>query len=274
MDKQAIKVLFFGVFSKDSTNISQANAFEKNGCEVTRHDFRANPQLPEDKGYDLIFYSKCNELGMDAIQKYKGIKCLWYMDPMNGNYNDSLKAKFPLVDFITFALYDPWVNSQHYATPSFLIEEGFDPDVDNCHLGEEWKHEVSFIGNLYNQSRKDYHKEVDFDVIKCSRLEHPIKVAQSKINLNFTDGGTSDRAYKVMASYGFLLTEYWEGCPFIHKKEIVLFEGAEDLKNKIKYYQKNWHERIKIATQGHISVLKFSRTNWAKRILKIYHKCK
>ncbi len=274
MDKQAIKVLFFGVFSKDSTNISQANAFEKNGCIVTRHDFRANPQLPADEGYDLIFYSKCNELGIDAVQKYKGIKCLWYMDPMNGNYNDSLKAKFPLVDFICFALWDPWINSQHYTTPTYFIEEGFDPDVDQCHLGEEWKYEVSFIGNLYNQSRKDYHKVIDFDVIKCSRLEHPVKVSQSKINLNFTDGGTSDRAYKVMASHGFLLSEHWEGCPFMHKKEIVLFDGAEDLKSKIKYYRKNYVERIKITALGYKAVLKYSRTNWAKRILDIYKKCK
>jgi len=274
MDNQAIKVLFFGVFSEDSTNISQANAFEKNGCIVTRHDFRANPQLPADNGYDLIFYSKCNELGIDAVQKYKGIKCLWYMDPLNGNYNDSLKAKFPFVDFICFALWDPWINSQHYTTPTYLIEEGFDPDVDQCHLGEEWKYEVSFIGNLYNQSRKDYHKAVDFDVIKCSRLEHPIKVSQSKINLNFTDGGTSDRAYKVMASHGFLLSEDWDGCPFTLNKEIVLFDGIDDLKDKIKYFKYHWEERHEIAIRGYKAVLKYSRINWAKRILDIYKQCK
>ena len=159
MDKQAIKVLFFGDFSENSTNISQAKAFEKNGCEVTRHDFRDSfPFLPPDNGYDLIFYSKCNELGIDAITKYKGIKCLWYMDPMNGNYNDSLKAKFPLVDFIAFALYDPWINSQHYATPSFLIEEGFDPDVDRPIAGHHFNYHTSFIGTLRNESRKIYHR--------------------------------------------------------------------------------------------------------------------
>lgn len=269
MENNNLKVLFFGVFSKDSTNISQANAFERNGCEVTRHDFRANPQLPEDKGYDLIFYSKCNELGIDAVDKYKGIKCLWYMDSMNGNYNDSLKAKFSLVDFITFALYDPWVNSQHYATPCYLIEEGFDPDVDIWNY-RPYIHDVSFIGNLYNKSRQDYRKEIEFDIIKCSRIDHPIRVRYSKINLNFTDGGTSDRAYKVMAAGGFLLSESWPGCPFDDGIEFDTFENSKELKQKIKYYLRNQEKRIEIAEAGYKAVQKFSRTNWAKRILDIY----
>ena len=276
MDKQAIKVLFFGVFSENSTNISQANAFEKNGCKVTRHDFRANPQLPADEGYDLIFYSKCNELGIDAVQKYKGIKCLWYMDPLNGNYNDHFREKLKYIDFACFALYEPFRKSQQGDSHQYcyLIEEGFDPDVDQCHLGEEWKYEVSFIGNLYNQSRKDYHKAVNFDVIKCSRLEHPIKVAQSKINLNFTDGGTSDRAYKIMASGGFLLSEPWPGCPFKQCIEFDTFYTGRDLKKRIKYYLHNWEEREEIAQAGMEAVQKFSRTNWAKRILDIYKECK
>ncbi len=176
-------ILFFGVFSENSTNISQANAFEKNGCKVTRHDFRANPQLPADDGFDLIFYSKCNELGIDAVQKYKGIKCLWYMDPMNGNYNDSLKAKFPLVDFICFALHNPWMNSQHYSTPTYLIEEGFDPDVDYP-VNDKFITVVGFIGNLYNKSRQDYFKETRFSLLKCSREQHRYAVAKTKINLN------------------------------------------------------------------------------------------
>ena len=280
MDDQAIKVLFFGVFSENSTNISQANAFEKNGCIVTRHDFRANPQLPADEGYDLIFYSKCNELGIDAVQKYKGIKCLWYMDPLNGNYNDSLKAKFPLVDFICFALYKPWIESQHYATPTYLIEEGFDPDVDKLDyerefvIGEGFKHQVSFIGNLYNQSRRKYYNEIGFDLIECSRLEHPNKVQDSLINLNFCDGGTSDRAYKIMAAGGLLLSEDWSGCPFKDGKEFISFFDIQDLRNKIDYYLQNFGKAASIAESGYDAVQKYSRTNWAKRILDIYKKCK
>ena len=274
MDK--IKVLFFGVFSENSTNISQANAFEKNGCNVIRHDFRANPQLPADEGYDLIFYSKCNELGIDAVQKYKGIKCLWYMDPLNGNYNDSLKAKFPLVDFICFALYSPCINSQHYTTPTYLIEEGFDPDVD-YEIKRKLDRpiiDVGFIGNLYNESRKQYHEKVGFTLSKCSRRQHSEVVAQTSINLNFCDGGTSDRAYKIMASGGFLLSELWPGCPFDDGVEFDTFGNSKELKERIKYYLHNWGEREDIAEMGKEAVQKFSRTNWAKRILDIYQQCK
>ncbi len=287
MDDQAIKVLFFGVFSENSTNISQANAFEKNGCKVIRHDFRANSQLPADEGYDLIFYSKCNELGIDAITKYSGIKCLWYMDPLNGNYSQSFINKLRMVDFACFALYKPWQDSRHYNTPCYLIEEGFDPDVDTnfndvlSNDPEKWfkkvepfKYDVSFIGNLYDEKRKKYHKEIGFDLIKCSRLEHPIKVKQSRINLNFTDGGTSDRAYKIMAVEGFLLSESWPGCPFIDGEEFVSFDSPKDLKEKIKYYFEETIEWIIIFTRGYLAVQKYSRTNWAKRILDIYKKCK
>jgi len=273
MGHNSLRVLFFGVFTKDSTNISQANAFEKNGCIVTRHDFRANPQLPADEGFDLIFYSKCNELGIDVVEKYKGIKCLWYMDPMNGNYNDSLKAKFPLVDFICFALHKPWILSQHYATPTYLIEEGFDPDVDKI-INDDYIFDVSFIGNLYDKKRKKYQKETGFSMIQCSRMEHPYKVAQSRINLNFTDGGTSDRAYKIMSSGGFLLSEAWPGCPFEDGKEFISFDGIADLNTKIQYYLSRFEERQEIADNGWRSVQKYGRDIWAKRILDIYKKCK
>ena len=277
MAKQAIKVLFFGVFSKDSTNISQANAFEKNGCIVTRYDFRANPQLPADEGYDLIFYSKCNELGIDAVQKYKGIKCLWYMDPLNGNYGTPFLNKIDKVDFVCFALHDPYfkTNGTTYGqgTPCYLIEEGFDPDVDKI-INDDYIFDVSFIGNLYDEKRKKYQKETGFSMIQCSRIAHPYKVAQSRINLNFTDGGTSDRAYKIMSSGGFLLSEAWPGCPFEDGKEFISFDGVADLNTKIQYYLSRFEERQEIADNGWRSVQKYGRDIWAKRILDIYKQCK
>jgi len=276
MDDQAIKILFFGDFSENSTNISQANTFEKNGCIVKRHDFRKESRLPNDIGWNLIFYSKCNELGIDAVEKYKGIKCLWYMDPMNGNYNDSLKAKFPLVDFICFALHEPWMNSQHYATPTYLIEEGFDPDVD-YQIKRKLDRpiiDVGFIGNLYNESRKQYHEKVGFTLSKCSREQHNEVVAQTLINLNFCDGGTSDRSYKIMAAGGFLLSEPWPACPFWDGIELDTFKNSKELKQKIKYYLHNWEEREEIAEDGKVSVQYLSRINWAKRILDIYKQCK
>lgn len=271
-------ILFLGVFTKDSTNISQANAFEKNGCTVIRHDFRANPNLPADMGFDLIFYSKCNELGIDAVTRYKGIKCIWYMDPLNGNYSSSFLQKVGKVDFVCFALYDPWLKtawtSYGQNKPCYLIEEGYDPNVDDSNPGVEYQYDVSFIGNLYDKKRQYYHENAGFNVINCSRIDHPLEVARSKINLNFTNGGTSDRAYKIIASHGFLLSEPWPGCPFEPGKHFVTFTSLNELREKIKYYLHHWEERSKIAANGYLKVKKYSRTNWAKRILKIYRRCK
>jgi len=271
------KVLFFGVFTENSTNISQANAFEKNGCQVTRHDFRANPTIPEDDGYDFIFYSKCNELTVSAVKMYAGIKCLWYMDPLNANYSPTLMVKMPYMDFIVFALPEPYhftIRRLNFSTQCYLIEEGFDPDVDSIQIQITYKYDVSFIGNLRNEERKQFSEKVDFEVIKCSRIEHPAYVSASKINLNLTSGGTSDRAYKVMASGGFLLSQPWPNCPFQNGKEICLFNDTEDCKRKIDYYLKNENKRRAIAINGHTAVQKFSRTIWAERILKIYKSCK
>lgn len=270
------KVLFFGVFTENSTNISQANAFEKHGCQVTRHDFRANPTIPDDDGYDFIFYSKCNELTVNAVQRYAGIKCLWYMDPLNVNYAESLYEKLPLMNFIAFALPEPYHYTIRYLKfnpPAYLIEEGFDPDVDIIHP-TLYRYNVSFIGNLRTEERRKFHKDVDFSLIKCSRYNHPLKVANSIINLNLTNGGTSDRAYKIMAAGGFLLSQPWPNCPFEDGREIAIFNNVKECKAKIEYYLDNPKQRLKIASNGQKAVQKFSRTIWAERILKIYQGCK
>ena len=43
----------------------------------------------------------------------------------------------------------------------------------------------------------------------------------------------------------------------------------DDMQEKIKYYLKNTKERNRIRRQGHITVQKFNRVNWAKRIVEV-----
>ena len=68
------KVLFIGVFSKHSTNVSQLRGFADNGCEIYGYDYRAKVgklgsiKLRDDDIIkkvkkikpDLIIFSKCN----------------------------------------------------------------------------------------------------------------------------------------------------------------------------------------------------------------------
>ena len=129
---------------------------------------------------------------------------------------------------------------------------------------------MSFIGNLRNK-RVDYHKNIPFKVISDAYAEkHSLAVSQTKINLNFTEGGTSDRTYKVLASRGFLLTEPWRVMEndFTVGEDLDIFTNVNELKEKIDYYLNNEIEMDRIRTNGYGKVQKFSRIMWAKKIIE------
>lgn len=58
------------------------------------------------------------------------------------------------------------------------------------------------------------------------------------------------------------------GLDFIDGKDLITFNNSNELKNKIEYYLNNEEERLIIAENGYKSVQKFSRLEWAKKILK------
>ena len=167
-------------------------------------------------------------------------------------------------------MWDPYEAAKQYGGDKVnFLQEGFD-HIQNYPVNTDYLYEASFIGVLRNK-RVDYHREIGFKVISDAYGEkHSEAVSQSKINLNFTEGGTSDRTYKVLASKGFLLTEPWPnmGLDFIDGKDLVTFNNSNELKNKIEYYLNNEEERLIIAENGYKSVQKFSRLEWAKKILK------
>lgn len=118
---------------------------------------------------------------------------------------------------------------------------------------------------------KKYVDELNIPIIQNAYgKEHSKVVSQTKINLNFTEGGTSDRTYKVLASRGFLLTEPWDGMEgdFIVGKDLDVFNNVEELRDKIEYYLKSERIRNRIANNGYKTVKKFDRINWAKKILE------
>jgi hypothetical protein len=91
-----MKVLFVAVFTSTSTNVSQAEAFERLGHEVIRYDYRERVRalgagardaeligvIGEEKP-DLMVLSKCNKMSASSIveAKRQGIRCvLWFME--------------------------------------------------------------------------------------------------------------------------------------------------------------------------------------------------
>jgi len=281
-----MKVLFVGVFTENSTNIGQLRELRKVFKHVDSFDYRNFASAVgyermffkfEDlanNNYDLLILSKCNRVPVSVLEPFRNSRCkifLWYMDPM-GNFDNELKQKIYISDYVGCALYEPWSNSSKYNLRSYFIPEGFDQEVFKP-LKEKVPptDDVTFIGSLYGHRKKYVNSDERILVLNNAYSDqHNIAVASSKINLNFTDGGTSDRAYKVLATKGFMLTQPW---PNMHSmfpdKCFDTFTSIPEMKEKITYYLDHPEERIEIAARGYIAVQPYTYKNWAESIKEI-----
>jgi spore maturation protein CgeB len=194
---------------------------------------------------------------------------LWYPDPINSNFSISLIEKIKRCSFSFCSIWDSYLKAKEIGGEKvWFLQEGYD-HLSNFPIETPYLYNVCFIGGLRNR-RYEYEKAIGFKVIQNAYgKEHSLIVSQTKINLNFTEGGTSDRTYKVLASKGFLLTEPWVSMEndFIVGQDFDIFINIEELKNKIQYYLEHESERLKIAEHGYQTVQKFDRINWAKQIL-------
>ena len=225
----------------------------------------------------FIFISKGNGISIYAIRMLNRVSetILWYMDPLDGNFNDELKQKIKECSLIICGLRGPFQESKKINEKSYFIHEGFDPMVDcPINVGEK-KYDVSFIGKLKGK-RENFHELYDFKVINgVYGKYHSRAVSLSKINLNFiVDGtGTSDRTYKIMASKGFLLTEPWFDMEkdFVIGKDLDIFSSNNEFLEKIDYYLLNEKIRNKIANSGYNAVQKYSRNEFVKSIIQTFY---
>jgi|APSaa5957512535_1039671.scaffolds.fasta_scaffold191398_1 spore maturation protein CgeB len=122
--------------------------------------------------------------------------------------------------------------------------------------------------------RAIYQVAIGFKVIGGAYgTDHAIAVARSKINLNFVanNSGCSDRAYKILAAGGFLLSEDWPGraLDFVDGQDLVIFCGLNDLNRKIHFYLEHENKRMVIAGQGMKSVQRFTRVEFARKIIAL-----
>jgi len=276
------KILFVAVFTPDSTNVPQAQGFRNIGYDVIEFDYRKNtnwdeiPEICRKQDIEFVIFSKCNEIPIHTVRLCKPHTkvILWYMDPMNGNYCTSLIQKAEISNYIFVALTEPYKALKEINNNTYFLQEGFNAELDKP-MNVPYLYDVSFIGNL-RQHRAKYceiaNKHWKFkNITDAYREKHAIAVGNTKINLNFTHGGTSDRTYKVLAAKGFLLTESWDGMEndFQDGIDLVTFEGEKDFIDKINYYLTYENERDRIREHGYKTVQKFSRDNWAQRIIEI-----
>ena len=286
-----MKILFVGVFDKDkkSTNTSQLISLMRSGHEVVGYNYRSKAQLIgtenrdnhlietiKTRDFDLVLFSKCNVVSYKVFSEAKKYSktCLWFMDPIQ-TYDEEMRKKTELVSYFCCDKKNVLASAIRINKNSFHVCEGYDEDTDKPHDFEK-EYDISFIGNLYGD-RLSKIKKVNRQVKIINNAygdKHAIEVSKTLINLNFcTDSGASDRVYKIMAAGGFLLSDDWDGREneFIDKEHLVIFKDEKDLNEKIEYYLKNKEEAKAIALSGSQAVKKFSRKNWASRIVELYN---
>jgi spore maturation protein CgeB len=294
MSLSKIKILFVGVFDKNfqSTNTSQLLALNELGVKVIGYNYRdkaakigaeaRDQNLLDtviDKNIDFVIFSKCNQVSFKTFHEISMLTktCLWFMDPLV-SYNQEMQIKTSLVDFFCCDKKDVFEAASWINHNSYHVFEGFDSTNDKPHDTNK-QYDVSFIGNIYGDRHEKLSKiETKVDIISNAYgTQHALAVGKSRVNLNFcTSNGASDRVYKILAAKGFLLTDDWEGRKEIFKNnhDLVIFNGIEDLNEKIIFYLNNPQQAESIAEQGHKTVQEYTRNNWAKRIVEIYEQLK
>lgn len=96
-----------------------------------------------------------------------------------------------------------------------------------------------------------------------SLTEMPLVFANSKINLNITARsirmGIPQRIWDVFASQGFLISNFQEEIYdyFVPGEDLIIFESAKDLDDKIAYYLEKPVLRREIAASAYEKVLKY-----------------
>lgn len=113
------------------------------------------------------------------------------------------------------------------------------------------------------------HPPVDYQT-EMSEIFH-----DSKINLNITspniESGIPLRVWDILSAGGFLLTDYRPEYDGLLKdgRDMVVFDGLEDLSRKVDYYLAHEEERCQIAENGYKQVLQIH--NYQSRIQKMLH---
>ena len=282
-----MKIMYVAVFTETSTNTPQANSFEKLGHDVIRYDFKEKlKEFGESTLRDENIINTCVSEKPDLLLFSKGIgidisviiTCqdicpvvLWYMDPMV-NVDEELLEKIDKVNFVFYTAPTVFNKLKEKNKNSYLIHEGYEPTIHKFYDKIDKVYNVSFIGAL-KEHRSQYHQSYNFNCFsdKYNR-DHCKVINQTRINLNFTNNreGTSDRAYKIMGSGGFLLTEYWNDLEkdFKPDHDLVIFTNESEFKEKIEEYLENWQKRKHIARNGLSTVQKYTVEEWAKFIIK------
>jgi len=284
-----VKVLFVGVFTDNnkSTNDSQARAFEANGCEVVRYNYRIMKDMLgfeerdhhiahtcKHENIDLVVFSKCNGVNVQVIHECNKLAktCLWFMDAFIPNHwSPELIQKIEASTFVCCDKSQSTSAALHHNPNTYQVYEGFDDLIDKPHnLVRDIP--VSFIGDPYGERRAMCDVTGAMVFQNTYGEEHAKIVSRSQINLNLCTGNcASDRVYKILGAGGLLFTDDWEGRKesFESGKDLIIFNSGTDLAYNIDKYLNDDTAAQIIRDHGFNTVQKYSRIEWAKGIINI-----
>lgn len=157
-------------------------------------------------------------------------------------------------------------------------------EIDVSFIGTPMSDRVNYINYLLKKGIKvkvfgtGWEKYKEFASIYGGKLspEEMVEIInKSKINLSFSKNyegvsGFKSRVFEVSACNSFILVEKFDGYSKFLKptKELVMFDGKEDLLKKITYYLKNDKERKEIAKRAYNKVI--SNYSQVKEFEKIF----
>lgn len=285
-----MKILFVGVFTEISTNVWQANAFEKLGWIVIRFDYRevANEvgikkrdemlvEICEKELPTITLFAKCNIMDVGVLKQcypYSGAIVLWMPDGM-ASVNEELILKMKVSNYIFCAGPEVINVAKKYCDNVYKLHGGYNSEI-HYPIDRPKIRDVCFIGRVHGYFlpyREKLWQEKKFEVINgVYGFDHSKVVSETKINLNLTDGnGVSNRIFKLLASKGFVLTNSWKEMydEFTPGKDFDVFHTLDELCSQIKFYLINENQRKKIAEHGYRTVQKYNDLNFAKKIIEM-----
>ena len=189
------------------------------------------------KGYlDALMSAQMNVHGYNFIQESLSpiMEDLYHALPMEPN-PDGVETK-------------EYLYAQYVINRKITGLERYDliQAIAGKHSFDLFTHDKSFrLPGLINHGSVDNYREM------------PLVFKQSRINLNISlrsiKSGIPQRAFDIMGSGGFLLSNYQNDFLdyFIPGEDFDFYESKSDMLNKIDYYLANEAERLLIAQNGH-----------------------
>lgn len=238
------------------------------GCTCTDHDLKTGAKQPSFL-YDVSFVGSLYTENHNFFERMTTLSdyTRGYLDALMSaqmniqGYNFIQESLSPIMEDLYQALpMEPnsdGVETREYLYAQYVINRkitGLERTalitaIAASHKFDLFTHDRSFQSeNLINHGTVDNFNEM------------PLVFKQSKINLNISlrsiKSGIPQRAFDIMGSGGFLLSNYQGDFPdyFTPGEDFEFYESKEDLLTRIDYYLTHDDERIAIARNGHDKV--------------------